>query len=788
MLKIKSVLFVVLITLSTLWSTAQNLSQTIKGKVNDKESQTPLIGANVYIEGTNPMMVTITDANGNFKLKGVPVGRQTITVSYIGYNKVSIPEILVTSAKEVELNIELKEEVSKLNEVVVSARKNKGDVMNSMATVSSRSFNVEETRRYAGGLDDPARLASAFAGVNSMGSVESNAIIIRGNAPTGVMWQIEGVEVPVPSHFANADVMGGGAITLFSNQILNNSDFFTGAFPAEYGNASAGVFDVKLRTGNNENHEHSVSVGALGLDISSEGPFKKDGKSSYLFNYRYSTFGLVKQFLPQSGLPVYQDLSFKLNFPTAKAGTFSIWGIGGIDNYTNTAKTNKTEWTDNHSRLELDSWFYPGSVGIGHKILAGSNTNIQSTLAASSYSNKDNTKWMTESLELKPMYSSQYDEFRYTAKTTINHKFNSKLSLRAGAIFNIYTFNNKAVYSERFADSIAEPKLLHSNNGSSNSNQLFTQAKYDITSSLSVNAGLHHMYFALNGKSSLEPRFGIRYAITSRHTVGFAYGMHSQMHPLNIYLIEKNINNALTQPNKNLDFTNAQHFVLSYDFTINENMRLKIEPYYQILSKLAVEEGSTFALINLQETHGFDKALVSKGKGRNYGIDFTLERFLKNGFYYLATASLFESKYTGSDGVERNTMFNTNYMINLLAGKEWSLGRSSKNNLLGISGRLYLRGGDRKNPVNEQASIAKRDVVYNESNAFSEQNPMLYRFDISTTYRVNRAGLSHVFALQLNNALASPTVYDNIFDFRENKVRQDIKGDPFPSVSWKVEF
>jgi hypothetical protein len=180
--------------------------------------------------------------------------------------------------------------------------------------------------------------------------------------------------------------------------------------------------------------------------------------------------------------------------------------------------------------------------------------------------------------------------------------------------------------------------------------------------------------------------------------------------------------------------------------------------------------------------------LVSKGKGTNYGIDFTLERFLNKGFYYLATASLFDSKYTGGDGVERNTLFNTNYLVNLLAGKEWGIGRNNKNNLLGLSGRMYLRGGDRKNPVNEQASIANRDVVYDETNAFSEQNPMLYRFDISATYRINRAGVSHVFALQLNNALASPTVYNNIFDFSKNTVREEINGEPFPSMSWKVEF
>jgi hypothetical protein len=785
----KKLFFVIAILLNTtFYLNAQNYSQTIKGKIRDKESQSSLIGANIYIEGSNPIIAAVSDTVGNYKLKNVPLGRHTITISYLGYNKISIPEVLVGSGKEVVLDVDLKEDISNLQEVVVTARKSKGDVMNSMASVSARSFNVEETRRYAGGLDDPARLASAFAGVSSSGNMESNAIIIRGNSPTGVMWQVEGVEVPVPSHFANADVMGGGAITLFSNQMLSNSDFFTGAFPAEYGNATSGVFDVKLRTGNNEKYEQAVSVGALGVDISSEGPFSKGSKASYLFNYRYATLGLVKQFLPSQGLPVYQDLCFKINVPTNKAGTFTLWGIGGIDNYTNIAKNNPDEWTDDHARLDLNSKFYPGTAGLGHKILLGNSTYLQTTVAASSYTRSDDTKWVSDNLVHLPIFISTYNEYRYTLKSTLNHKFNSRLTGRIGVIGNIYNYNYNGQRAYKTADSLTDLRTINTGNGSSSSYQFFTQLKYDFNKKLSVNAGIHSMYFALNKKYSVEPRLGIKYSINNRHSLGLAYGIHSQTQMLSVYLIEKETNGVYTYPNKNLSFSKAQHFVLSYDFTINENMRFKVEPYYQILSDIPVEANTSFSLINIENAEGFDKSLVSTGKGTNYGIDLTVERFLNKGFYYLATASLFESKYKGGDGVERNTMYNSNYIINLLGGKEWGIGKNNKNNLLGISGRLYLRGGDRKNPVNQLASAQQHEVVYDETQAYSNQNPMLYRFDISLTYRINRVGSSHIFAVQMNNALASPTVYDDVYNYKNNSVHEDIKGEPFPSISWKVEF
>jgi hypothetical protein len=786
----KTFLVMLLIVQASVQLNAQNLKQTIKGKINDKESQSALVGANVYIEGSNPIIATTTDANGNFKLVGVPIGRQTVSVSYIGYNKISIPEVLVGSGKEVVMNIELKEEVSKLQEVVVTAKKSKGDVLNTMATVSSRSFNVEETQRYAGGFDDPARLASAFAGVSSTGSVESNAIIIRGNAPTGIMWQVEGVEVPVPSHFANADVLGGGSITLFSNQMLNNSDFYTGAFPSEYGNATAGVFDVRLRSGNPDKREYAIAVGAMGLDLSSEGPFSKEGKASYLFNYRYATLGLVKQFLPQSGLPVYQDLCFKINMPTNRAGTFTLWGIGGIDNYSNKAKTNRDEWTDDHARMNLDSWFYPGTTGAGHKIMIGSNAYAQTAVAASSYSNTDNSRWMNDELVSIPLYKSSYYEYKFTAKTMINYKFNAHITSRIGVIADMYSYNNASEKAYRIGndDDFTPLQKIMDKSGTTHSFQFYTQHKFDINSNLSINAGLHTTYLALNKKSSVEPRAGIKYNLNKRHAIGFAFGMHSQMQLINMYFITKQVNGETTMQNKNLDFTKAQHFVLSYDYNINENMRLKIEPYYQKLMSIPVEDNTSFALINIQETHGFDKVLESKGTGRNYGIDFTLERFLNNGFYYLATASLYDSKYKGGDGIERNTLYNNNYILNLLGGKEWSIGRSSKNNLLGINGRLFLRGGDRKNPVDNANSILRREVVYLQSEAFSKQNPLLYRFDITVSYRINRSGVSHILSLQMNNVLSSPTVYDDIYDYKINDVRENVEGSVFPSASWKVEF
>lgn len=392
---------------------------------------------------------------------------------------------------------------------------------------------------------------------------------------------------------------------------------------------------------------------------------------------------------------------------------------------------------------------------------------------------------MSDELSLHPWFKSKYNEFKYTLKSYVNYKFNVRHTNRTGFSANIisYKYDNWRAY--RNGKDISQLQKLSSSQGISQYYQFFTQSKFDITDKLSLNAGIHSIYFDLNKKHHIEPRAGARWQAFKKHAFSIAYGSHSQMQPLDIYFIQKNTNGIASLPNKNLDFSEAQHLVFGYDYNINENMRLKVEPYYQILSNIAVEDSTYFAIINTEETHGFDKVLVSKGEGTNYGVDITLERFLKNGYYFLFTSSFFEAKYKGGDKIERNSLYNYNFVTNLLAGKEWNI---RQNNLFGFSGRLYLKGGNRKTPVNYEQSVINKEVVYDYSKAYESQAPILYRFDISATYRINKEKLSHVIALQINNALASPTLYEEIFDYKLNNVREVVKGEPFPSLSWKIEF
>lgn len=761
---------------------SQELFQTVKGKIVDKETQIALPGATVVIEDSNPLIGASSDISGSFSIEKVPVGRHTISVGYIGYKPVKIPEVLVTTGKEVNLVIELVENIEMMKEVVIRAESKKDEAINTMATISARTFSVEEAGRYAGGLDDPARMASSFAGVTT-GEMQDNSIVIRGNAPKGILWQMEGVPMPNPNHFSGAFMAGGGIVTIFSSHVLANSDFFTGAFPAEYGNALAGVFDVKLRTGNNQKREYWFQAGLLGVDVGAEGPFKKGKQSSYIFNYRYSTFGLMAPLMPKgSGMPVYQDLSYKMNFPTENAGVFSLWGVGAIDNMLKYEEADSSLWTGNGDAEREETFMKPAAAGISHKKNVGSRSYINSTFALTNYSGGHRRHRLDSTMILTDNALIDVNEQKAILHSFFNHKFNSKHVNRTGVLFTQMFYD----LDLRQAPGTGLPLINFANEkGSSSLLQFYSESKYNFTNELSMNVGLHSQYFFLNNNYALEPRLGFKYELNNLHTLSFGFGKHSQLEDLKIYLAER----GSTQPNKNLDFSNALHFVLGYDWKIFETVRLKVEPYYQYLYDVPVIDDSSYSQINFQQNWFFNDSLCNEGTGRNMGIDVTFEKFLDHGFYWLATASVFDANYKGGDGITRSSVYDRGLVSNLLVGKEFYINKNKdKQKIIGVNGKISYMGGERITPYLESESIAAKEIVYDYKRTYgSTSDPRVY-VNMGLSYRKNKARFSSVWSLQVINLLGTPSAHKPFYNKKEEKIEVFQEKIVLPNISYKIEF
>ncbi len=707
---------------------SQNTGQIIRGTIYDAVSQSPIPGANVVLLGSQPLNFSVSDANGKFKITGVSVGRYDLRVSYLGYKEKVIPSLVVTSGKEVVLELGIEENINGLEEVEVTSSK-KNETNNELVTVSGRSFSMEEVNRYAGGRSDPARLAANFAGVSSPDD-SRNDLVIRGNSPIGVLWRIEGLNIPNPNHFSTIGTTGG-PVSAINPNVLRNSDFFTSAFPSEYGNANAGVFDLGFRNGNSETYEHTIQLGALtGLEAMTEGPINKEKGSSYLIAYRYSFTGLAQEIgLPigTTATPFYQDVSFKINSGTSQFGKFTLFGLAGKSNIE--FLHDEIDTTDLFADPSKDSYFSSDMalVGIKHFIKVGQksyfNTVIGSSYAASNYIEDT----VAVSNEKTTTLENTTKRIHYVLNTSFNTKVNSKLFTKFGLITEVMNLN--LFYRDR--SYTPDWIQIWDTDDFTTLVQAYAHAKYSFNDKLTLNIGLHSpQYLSLNGSSSIEPRLGLKYQATRRHTFSAGYGMHSQTQPTDVYFYRtQNPDGSTSQTNTDLGFTNSQHFVLGYDYSPIGDWRLKSEVYYQLLNNVPVTQNpGSFSMLNAGASFAPVEVsnLVNQGEGTNYGVELTLEKFFSKGYYGMVTGSLYDSKFKASNGVEYNTAFNGRFVYNILAGKEIKLGKT-KRNAMSFDLKFTQAGGRYYTPVDQQASQeAGNEVLMGDDFAYSQRHPDFY--------------------------------------------------------------
>lgn len=757
--------------------------QTIRGHVTDAASGHPLPYVTITIEEIAGKG-TVADPEGNFVLSDVPVGRQTLIVSYVGYEPAVIREVLVTSAKEVVLEISMNEMIQSMEDVVVRPRVNKQEPLNQMALAGGRMFSVEEASRYAGGMDDPARLVSSFAGVSP--SVTNNGISVHGNAPHLLQWKLEDVEIPNPNHYADISILGGGILSSLSSHVLGNSDFFTGAFPAEYGNAVSGVFDMKLRNGNNRSYENTVQVGVLGLDVASEGPFGKESNASYIFNYRYSTLGLISK-LDKSqelgGAFDYQDLNLKMNFPTRVTGTFSVWVTGLIDKYDETSE-DREKWEHLHDRMASNMKQSMGAAGISNRYLFRNQSVLKTTFAVTYSRHKGYENSYDDDLVKSPYLDLDRQSTNLILTSAYTKKFGARHTNKTG-----FTFTR--MYYDMFMDMapfIGDPlENISKGDGSTNLISAYSLSSISLKDRLTFNAGVYGQILTLNDTKSIEPRASVKWRSGRKSSLAFSYGLHSRMEKMDVYYV-RTPQTGSNDVNRNLGFTKAHHLLLSFGYDISDRIHFRVEPFYQYLFNVPVVEGNSESTINRNDFF-VENPFVNKGNGRNYGIDLTLERYLHRGFYYMATLSLFQSEYRGGDDVWRDTRYNRNYIFNILGGKEWMLGRK-KENILSVNVKLTFQGGERYTPVDIDATLAQPDlsVVYDTDRAFSKQLDPVFLANFNISYTLNRRKVAHEFALKMLNATRYKEYYGDSYNLKTGNIDKMFSATSIPNISYKIQF
>jgi hypothetical protein len=783
---------------------SQNLTQTVRGTIVDVDSKIPLPGATLVILGTDPLIGTATDVNGEFKLGKIPIGRIAVKISYLGYETKTIQDIEVNSGKEVVLDLSMQESVLKMDEVVVKAYRNKGEAHNDMAMISARSISPEETKRFAGGYDDPSHILGNFAGVSQTVS-GNNDIIVRGNSPKYIQWRLEGTEITNPNHQMDQNATIAG-FSCLNNKLLAASDFYTAAFSPEYGDVLSGVYDVKLRPGNNEKPETMVGVGIMGTDFTLEGPFKKGYGGSYIVNYRFSNIGLIQalKLVNITGIKTtFQDANFKLVLPTKKMGTFSFFGFGGLDNL-KVIDVQQNIWqTPGNDQMmpditqDFDKDNYLLNIGMNHTLIINTKSYIKTTLSYSAIGMNDevfeSTIMETDTFGRKLNYSSTIKTSTYKGAITYSHKINTKNKIQIGTAYSFVNENNNQ--SQLETDRTNRFTLIDYY-GNITILQSFVSWKYNYNDNISLVAGFHNINVLLNHKSTIEPRIAINWKLDNTSSVYAGYGKHSTMENIHNYFTRvKQPDGSITEPNKNLDLLKADHYVLGYEKNFTKNLRAKVEVYYQNLYNLPVENNDTSYYSTINESSDYRYVpLVNKGTGKNCGIEATLERFFNNHYYFLINGSLFDSKYKTLDGVWRNTKFNSNYLVNVLFGKEFDKIGRKQNKTLTLNAKAFFSGGQRYIPLLRDANgnLAVEPVnnrFWDYSKAYDKTLGNFFKFNLSVSYKINRPKATHEIFIDLNNLTNYQGKLSEFYDAsKPDKIGYITQMKFLPNIMYRVYF
>ena len=779
-------LLIAILSISPVFS--QDFRQTIRGEVQDAGNKSKIPGAKVVVTSiqTDSLLGTaLTNDQGQFLIEQVPVGRHRIIISSMGYDPYIMEDVMLTSAKELVLDIDLIPSTKALGEIEVVGNGMRGEPLNRMAIASAVTITQEQTSTFAGSWDDPLRVAAAYPGVVQQSS-GFNEVSVRGQSPIGMLYRLEGIPIHNPNHFA-AIGSSGGFVTQFSSAVLGNSDFYSGVFPAEIGNATTAAFDFRFRNGNNQEYEHAFNASVFGLDLATEGPFSKNSKASYLINYRYSTLGVLSNLINIGGVePTYQDLSFNVNIPTENAGTFKIFGIGGLSDFILKANRDTSKWSPETNRSDRNFGSNSSTIGVSHIIKSSENGYWHSGIAGSVAEYFATSSFIQQDLTPSLREQSNYIDQRLTATFDYNHKFNERYSTKAGFIFTHINHDYLGLRYTVFQDQF---DTLGNTNGSAQYMQVYAQAKVALNKVLTLSGGVHVLHFLLNNNVGVDPRVGLTYKPNLKSKITLAYGHHSRIEDLTFYFIQQeNEDGEMEYVNREVELLKSHQASLNYSRMITKSLRLSTEVYYQYFYDVPAEVNGTYSVLNLYNGVPVSK-LENVGEGQNYGFEVMLQQFTKKGFYYMASLALFDATYKAGDGVWRNMEFNQQFAYNILAGKEFVLKeKKNKKRLMAINFNFRHIGGNWRTPIDVGESELYGWTRLDNTNPYSVRQPNPMGLDFSINWQVIRKNVSSKFSISIKNIVTNRAVLSEYYDIESNTIKQTEDYGTIPILAYTLYF
>jgi hypothetical protein len=761
--------FLYVLFLSSVAVSGQELGQTIRGKVKNQNTTKPLVGATISIFKLDILVSgSVTDSLGNFQILNVNPDRYKLSISFTGFSSFE-DELLVISGKESIVNASLIESSTMLKEVEI-----RSSTIEESAGVTS--ISMEKSMRVPANFFDPVRMVTSYPGVVAAND-QSNSIAVKGYSPNGLLWRLQGLDIVSPNHLANAGtfsdkpVANGGGVNVLSAQLLDRTDFYSGALPANYGNALSGVMDMKLRPGNKNKMQYTAQASLIGLDIAAEGPLDKNHRTSFVANYRYSTVGLLSQMGLDFGGEVinFQDFSFHLDQQQKKGGSLSVFGFGGLSSNQFDAKP-FDEWKEekDHNTIDYDGKVY--GIGFVNQFKSFEKLSLSFGGSLSGQLQTRNLQSEVVPLPYAYIYSDQYsnDKRLFSSFFKAIYKLGANGTLEAGLTAN--HLDNKLVsttvtplYLDTFYPDI---------NGTVAGMLWQPYASWSQRlGGWKLNAGLRYVNFTYNNASSFEPRLVLLRSF-AKSSMTLSYGLTGQWQQSQTYL---------QLGNQNLGLTKANQFAAEYKHTFSRNLRLVSNVYYHRVFNVPVEP-FVLRYSTLNQLEEFSRnTLQNSGKGLNYGVEALLEKRYYNQIYFMVSGSLYRSEYNAN---EYYTRFSGRFTSSFLVGKEWQ----KKRNNFGINTRILYLGGLREAPIDQNLSSTIGSTQYSFQNGYSIQLPDYFRTDLRLSWRKNKAGYTRTFSLDIQNLLNTQNIAGHYFDTYLQTIKTKYQLGIIPVIAYRVEF
>lgn len=752
---------------------AQPPMATLSGQVVEADTHRPVGGAHVLLVPGNISLTSSTDSAGRFSMAAIPVGHYALRVAALGYDTLEVPELWLRAGKQSVQLLELSAAAGVLGAVTVSPM-----AREQVDVLGVRAFTVEQSLRWPATFQDPARMVTAMPGVAGVND-QANHLSIRGNTPNANAWLLEGAEIVNPNHTGNAGTatdlptLSGGGVNALSAQMLATSRLLTGVFPMRYDNALGGILDMRLRDGNKQQKEWTLQAGLLGLDLGTEGPIRKGGRSSYLVNYRYSTVGLLGAMGVDLGdeAITYQDLSFHLAFPMGKRGEWHLFGLAGKSSNLFEAVHDTAQWKVDKDSRNIDYRSAMGALGVRMRQPLGEHTSLSTVVAVS------------ESMQ-------QRTEDRLRDDFTIGYHAQAELNERkiSGTMQLDGTAGGRIHYT---AGVNALGRTLEGVHGGASGWLLrpWLSGRWDLTDRLQATAGVGLPFFTFNRQMAAEPRAGLQWRMRRGRTIAASAGIRSQLPQWQSFTFTN------TPVNTAIGFTRSQDMVVGYDHPVDDRLRLHLEAYHQTLSNLPVYP----VIPGMEEVIAVESNLANMwdepvllpmaatGKGTNMGMEASVDHRLASNFFYQANGTLYNSQYTLGGAQEYDSRWDGRYIFNALGGKEFRKQKEDRVRTWGISARLNLVGGMRERPINERLSATIGSTVYG-SPYWTDPLADFRRLDLRIYLKKDRKGRTGLWALDLQNVTNTRNEAFRYFDARQGKVVTQLQLGLIPNISYRIEF